>query len=42
MVKHVQTIRRMLLTNCLGVFDHFAGLTLKGLNLNQSDYNQIN
>ena len=31
MVKHTQTIRHFLLTNCLGVFDHFVGLTLKGL-----------
>ena len=32
MVKHTQTIRRLLLTNCLSVFDHFVVLTLKGLN----------
>ena len=31
MVKHTQTIRRLLLTNCLSVFDHFVGLALKGL-----------
>ena len=31
MVKHTQTIRRLLLTNRLGVFDHFVGLALKGL-----------
>ena len=31
MVKHTQTIRRQLPTNCLSVFDHFAGLELKGL-----------
>ena len=31
MVKHTQTIRRLVLTNCLSVFDHFVGLTLKGL-----------
>ena len=31
MVKHTQTIRRLLLTNCLSVFDHFVGLELKGL-----------
>ena len=30
MVKHTQTIRRKLLTNCLSVFDHFVGLALKG------------
>ena len=33
MVKHTQTIRRQLPTNCLSVFDRFVGLTLKGLNL---------
>ena len=32
MVKHTQKICRLLPTNCLSVFDHFAGLTLKGLN----------
>ena len=31
MVKHSQTIRRLLLTNCLSVFDHVVGLVLKGL-----------
>ena len=31
MVKHTQTIRRLLAMNCLSVFDHFVGLTLKGL-----------
>ena len=31
MVKHTQTIRRNLPTNCLSVFDHFVGLALKGL-----------
>ena len=31
MVKHTQTIRRLLSTNCLSVFDHFVGLVLKGL-----------
>ena len=30
-VKHTQTIRRLLPTNCLSVFDHFVGLALKGL-----------
>ena len=33
MVKHTQTIRWLLQINCLSVFDHFVGLTLKGLNL---------
>ena len=31
MVKHIQTIRGLLQTNCLSVFDHFVGLTLEGL-----------
>ena len=31
MVKHAQTIRRLLLRTCLSVFDHFVGLALKGL-----------
>ena len=31
MVKHSETIRRLLLTNCLSVFDHVVGLVLKGL-----------
>ena len=31
MVKHTQTIRRLLATNCLSVFDHFVELALKGL-----------
>ena len=31
MVKHTQTIRRLLVINCLSVFDHFVGLALKGL-----------
>ena len=29
MVKHTQTIRRLLPTNCFSVFDHFVGLALK-------------
>ena len=38
MVKHTQTIRRLLLTNCLSVFEHFQRLALKGLrNLGQSE-----
>ena len=32
MVKHNQTIRWLLPTNCFSVFDHVAGLGLKGLN----------
>ena len=31
MVKHTHTIRRLLPTICLDVFDHFVGLALKGL-----------
>ena len=31
-VKHTQTICRLLLTNCLSVFDHFVGLVPKGVN----------
>ena len=34
MVKHTQTIRRLLQANCLSVFDRFVGLTLKKLKLN--------
>ena len=33
MVKHTETIRRLLPMKCLSVFDHFVGLTLKVLNL---------
>ena len=33
MVKHTQTIRRLLPTNCLSVFDHFVKSALKGLSL---------
>ena len=32
MVKHTQTIRRMLSTDFLSVFDHFVGLAFIGLN----------
>ena len=31
MVKRTQTIRRLLPTKCLSVFDHFMGLAFKGL-----------
>ena len=31
MVKHTQTICRLLSTNCLSVFDHFVEFALKGL-----------
>ena len=30
MVKHTQTIRRLLVVNCLSVFDHFVGMAFKG------------
>ena len=30
MVKHTQTTRRLLSTNCLKVFDHFVRLALEG------------
>ena len=33
MVKHTQTIRRKIPTNCLSVFNHFVGLALKGVEL---------
>ena len=32
MVKHSQSVRRLLPTNCLSVFDYFVGLAFKGLN----------
>ena len=31
MIKQTQAVRRLLPTNCLSVFDHFVGLSLKGL-----------
>ena len=31
MVKHTQAIRRLLLTNCLSMFDHFVGLVREEL-----------
>ena len=34
MVKHTQTICRILLTNCLSGFDQFVGLAVKGLENN--------
>ena len=39
MVKHTQTICWLLRTNCLSVFDHFVGMTVKGL---KSDIVEIN
>ena len=37
MVKHTQTIHRLLPKNCLSVFDHFVGLVLKGLIINGNE-----
>ena len=34
MIKHTQTIRRLLPRNCLSVFDYFVGLALQGLKKN--------
>ena len=31
MVKHTQTICRLLPMNCVSVFEHFVGLAVKGL-----------
>ena len=42
MVQHTQTIRRLLPRNCLSVFAHFVGLTLKWLKLSQEIYRQRN
>ena len=39
MIKHTQTIRRQLPTNCLTVFDYFVGLLLKGLTFFQIFWN---
>ena len=33
MVKHTQSIRRLLPTNCLSVFDHYVELAVKRLNM---------
>ena len=41
MVKHTQTIRRLLPTNCLGVFDHIVKLALKGLDPLQNNLSYI-
>ena len=37
MVRHTQTIRRLLPMNCLSVLDHFVGLVLKGLKIRSID-----
>ena len=33
MVKYTKTIRRLLLTNCLGMFDHFVRFAFKELKI---------
>ena len=38
MAKHTHTIRRLLPTNCLSVFDNILGLALKGLNNSSNIY----
>ena len=38
MFKHIQAIRRQKPTNFLSMFDHFAGLALKGLNISHNKY----
>ena len=35
-------IKRSLPTNCLSVFDYFAGLALKGLNDQSSNWANVN
>ena len=37
MVKHTQKNRRLLLTNCLSVFDYLVGLALEGLVCDSND-----
>ena len=37
MVKHIQTNRRLLPTNCLSVFNHFVGLMVIGLKDKRTD-----
>ena len=39
MVKHTQTICRLLPTNCFCVFDYFLGLAFKGLSHVEDDMN---
>ena len=41
MVKHTQTIRRNLPTNCFSVFDHFVGLSLKGLSIIELSFDEL-
>ena len=40
MVKHTQTICRLLPTNCLSAFDHFVGLELKEITLREPKRNK--
>ena len=40
-VRHTQTIRRLLSTNCMSVFEYFVELTLKGLMINKRIINGI-
>ena len=37
MVKHTKVIRQQQPRNCLSVFDHFVGLTLKGLRILENE-----
>ena len=41
MLKHTQTIRRQMQTNCLSVFDHFVGFALKRLNCEKLTYDDM-
>ena len=41
MVRHIQTIRRLLPTNSLSVSDHFVGLAPKGLSFSISSLEEI-
>ena len=41
MVKHTQTIYRLLPTNCLTVFDHFTELAFKGLTGSPSEFHVV-
>ena len=39
MVKYKQAIRQQQPTNCLSMFDHFVGLALKGLSMEEAKSN---
>ena len=41
MVRRIQTIRRLLPTNFLSVFDHFVMFTLKGLSFHSWHLGQL-